>query len=131
MDLSGYVGLPWRDGGRNLDGLDCYGLLALVYHSELCLDLPSYTYPTAEDSRAIASLIDGELSPWHEIPSGAETYLDAVLMLEAGLARHIGLVASPGYVLHMRPGFDSVIETYRGGKLRRRIAGFFRHEDRL
>lgn len=130
MNLSDYVGLPWGDGGRTRDGCDCWGLVRLVIADRLGITLPSYAgdYVTAEDREAVSTLIKGGLGPWRSISPGWERPLDAVLMTEAGIPRHIGVVASPGYVLHMPPGRDSVVEPYRFGKLKLRVAGFYRHE---
>lgn len=130
MDLSAYVGLPWAEKGRGEDGLDCWGLLRLVYRETINCDLPSYSeaYVTTADRVALSALIAGELGPWREVPAGSERVLDAVLMTEAGIPRHVGVVARPGLVLHMAPGRESVIEPYTTGKLRLRLAGFFRHE---
>lgn len=130
MNLSAYVGLPWSDGGRSRDGYDCFGLVRLVLAEQLGIELPSYSeaYVTASDREAVSTLIKGELGPWRSISAGWERPLDAVLMTEAGIPRHIGVVASTGYVLHMPPGRESVVEPYRFGKLRLRVAGFYRHE---
>jgi cell wall-associated NlpC family hydrolase len=129
MNLSAYVGLPWSDGGRSHDGYDCWGLVRLVLAERLGIELPSYSgaYVTAADREAVSTLIKGGMSDWRPVSAGWERPLDAVLMTEAGIPRHIGIVSSPGYVLHMPPGRDSVVEPYRFGRLKMRVAGFFRH----
>jgi cell wall-associated NlpC family hydrolase len=129
MDLSPYVGLNFAEKGRG-PAYDCWGLVALVLRDRLGIDLPSYSerYVTTKDREALGALIAGERGPWREISPGQERALDAVLMTEAGTPCHIGLVARPGLVLHMAPGRESVIEPYTTGKLRLRLAGFFRHE---
>jgi len=131
--LSDYVGIPFVDGGRDRSGADCYGIAVLVYDDLLRIPLPSYSgaYVTATDRQACASLIDRGKSIWREITPGFEKAFDAVLMTEGGIVRHIGIVAYPGYVLHTMPGRDSVIEPYRFGPLRLKIAGFYRHEAML
>lgn len=130
MDLSEFVGLPWADKGRGPQGYDCWGLLQLVYHRRLAIELPDFSeaYVTAADRDAVAALIAGHRSPWREISAEAVRPLDGVVMLEGGSACHVGMIAAAGLVLHMVPEGDSVIEPYTTGKLRRRIAGFFRHE---
>lgn len=130
MDLSEFVGLPWADKGRGPQGYDCWGLLQLVYRRRLAIELPDFSefYVTATDRNAVAAVIAGHRSPWREIAPDAVCPLDGVIMLEGGAACHVGIVASPGFVLHMVPEGDSVIEPYTTGKLRRRIDGFFRHE---
>jgi cell wall-associated NlpC family hydrolase len=130
MDFSAYVGIPWEEHGRTTEACDCWGLLRAVYLNILGVELPSYSphYATTRDRQAIAALVSSYRGDWREVRPGLERPLDAVLMTEAGVPMHIGLVVKPGHVLHIvRDGF-SAIESYRAGKLSRRIAGFFRYE---
>lgn len=126
-----FIGLPYLDRGRDFDGVDCWGLVRLVFRDLRCIDLPSFSerYLTAADPRAIAALIADELDPWEEIAAGQETVFDAVLMREGGHPRHIGLVAAPGMVLHVQRGETSRIERYRFGLLSHRTVGFYRYRD--
>jgi cell wall-associated NlpC family hydrolase len=130
MDLSAYVGIPWLERGRDRDGCDCWGLLAMAYREQLGVSLPSFRddYQTLEDADAVVALIEGHMGPWHEVEVGRERSGDALLMTIAGRPRHVGVIASPGLVLHIEIGAGSLIESYRGFRLHRRIAGFYRHE---
>ena len=132
MDMSRFVGLPWRDRGRGPDGFDCWGLLRHVYASCLGIDLPSHdgAYLSAADREALSGLIDTGLEDWREIsPANAATF-DGVLMTEAGVKRHIGIVAGPRLVLHIEPGANAVIQRADSLALRRRIAGYYRFDRR-
>ena len=58
--VSAYVGLPFKEGGRNRDGLDCYGLLRLVINERFAGAVPEYegiAYRPGEDSSLLAALI--------------------------------------------------------------------------
>lgn len=128
-DLFGrYVGIPYLDRGRGFCGLDCYGLLCLVYRELRGLDLPSFDqhYVSAADRREIADLIADHLAAWREIPAGEEKPFDGVLMRELQFARHIGVVVQPGQLLHVERGETSRIERYRSGRLVHRVVGFYR-----
>lgn len=129
MSLDRFVGLSYVDRGRSFDGVDCYGLLRLVYSEMLGIELPSYhdQYATSADRKALGSLIAGELDPWTEVAAGDERGLDAVLMRSGRDVMHIGLVAQPGRLLHIEEGATSRIEPYRSGKLRHRVIGFYRY----
>jgi cell wall-associated NlpC family hydrolase len=37
-----YVGLPWKFAGRSSEGVDCWGLLWLVYREVLGIPIASY-----------------------------------------------------------------------------------------
>lgn len=129
-DLFGrYVGIPYLDRGRGFCGLDCYGLLCLVYRELLGIELPAFDrhYVTTADRRAIAELIADNLSAWREIPAGQEQAFDGVLMRELQYPRHIGVVVQPGQLLHAERGETSRIERYRSGsRLFHRLVGFYR-----
>jgi cell wall-associated NlpC family hydrolase len=129
--LDEFVGVPFREFGRDRFGCDCWGLVRLVYAERLGIDLPCYSehYLSTQDAAHLQGLIAGELRPaWHSIPAGAEHALDAVLLTEGGVIRHVGIVERPGFLLHVENGSEAVIEPYRTGHLRRRIVGFYRHE---
>jgi len=124
-----YVGLPFLDHGRSLVGLDCWGLVCLVYRELRGIELPSYAadYVSAADRAEIAALIAGELAPWQEVPAGEEMRFDGVLMREGKFPRHVGLVTQPGKLLHVDRGETSRIEPYRFGFLSHRIVKFYRY----
>jgi len=123
-----FVGLSYVDNGRSLEGVDCWGLVWLA-SAAAGHELPSYhdRYVLGADREELAALIAGELPAWDEIAAGHERSMDCVLMREGHLARHIGIVTRPGFVLHIERGRSSVIETYRSGLLRHRVIGFYRY----
>lgn len=126
--LDAYVGMPFVEHGRSRDGCDCYGLLRLVYMEQLGIVLPAYSeaYASTQDGPGLQALITDELPPWRSV--SPEIPLDAVLMTEGGVIRHVGVVERPGWVLHVEDGGAAVIEPYRHGRLKRRVVGFYRHE---
>lgn len=129
MMFDRFVGIPYLDRGRDRAGLDCWGLLHLVFREQMGLDLPSYAdrYITGADRVALARLIAGELDDWLPIAPGEERPLDGVLMREGAFPRHIGIVTRPGLLLHVEQGASSRIERYRHGILANRVVGFYRY----
>jgi cell wall-associated NlpC family hydrolase len=129
-DLSPYVGLQWRSKGREKDGVDCWGLLRLVYKEKLGIQLPSYTdeYLCADDGEAIQALVNGAKDQWTRVHDTMERAYDLVLIRWMGHERHVGLVAGAGRILHIEENRTSTIEPYHGPMIAKRIVGFYRHE---
>lgn len=129
IDFSAFVGLPYRPGGRDPSGVDCWGLVFLVLRAA-GVDAPAYSDHgiNAADARGLAALIAGELPAWVPVPAGQERPLDAVLMRDGRTESHVGIVVSPGFLLHIERGHASRIERYRTEPIRRRVVGFYRFE---
>jgi len=124
-----YIGLPWRDRGRDLDGCDCWGLARLVYARELGIPLPSYAddYPSTEEMAEIEGLIRGALTvgPWVVVAEPRP--FDLVLFRRGRWDGHIGVIVDRGRMLHMM-GLDCAkIERFDGPVWSRRIVGVWRH----
>lgn len=129
MGFDRFVGIPYADKGRDpATGVDCWGLVALVMRELRGVDLPSYAehYVTAADRAAMATLIAGRLDAWSMIVAGQEQSFDSVLMREGRFPRHIGIVTSPGRLLHVSEGMTRRIERYRATPLANRVVGFYR-----
>lgn len=128
MSFDDYVGLPFVEGGRDRRGLDCWALFSLVLFEHKGIALPSFSGAyTLADRQATADLIAGHMGPWREVPDGSEQPYDGLLMADRRSPSHIGIVIGNGRVLHIERGAGSIVEEYRGSRLRRRLLGFYRH----
>lgn len=124
-----FVGIPYLARGRDRAGIDCWGLVSLVF-AELCgIALPSLAgdYASHDDRQGIADLIQGELPAWDHIKAGSEQPFDGVLMRSGRQACHIGMVVTPGKLLHVEDHRLSVVEPYSAWRLAHRIIGFYRY----
>ena len=128
MDASRYVGIPFKDHGRGPDGVDCWGLVRMVYRNHLDVDLPEYAgdYVSAHEAREVAALVAGERLGWTPVPIGRERPMDVVLLRVMGHPTHVGVVVEPGVFLHCLRGMDTVLESYRSAAWRKRLEGFYR-----
>lgn len=125
-----FIGISYADKGRG-EAVDCWGLVLKVFREVRGIDLPSYaeSYVSAEDRKAMDTLISGELAPWDEIEAGSEQTFDVVLMREGRFVRHVGIVTQQGMLLHVQPGETSLIERYGHGPLKHRVVGFYRYRE--
>ena len=127
-----YIGIEWRARGAGHDGVDCYGLVRLVYREILGVSIPAYDelYATAEELEEIAAIIAGarDLPRWSRVDAGQEKEFDVAIFRQAGVESHVGMVISRGMMLHASSGRESEIVRYSEGKWFPRLVGFFRHE---
>lgn len=127
-----YVGLPFRDLGRDWAGLDCYGLVRLVLAEERHVTLPGYTeaYASTDERAQIAAALSGAAGqgPWRPVAIGMVRPLDVVLFSVLGRPLHVGLVVRRGLMLHISEGHESRIEPYTAGAWAPRLIAIYRHE---
>lgn len=125
-----YIGLPFKDHGRDRNGLDCWGLTRLVLSEQFGLSLPSFTreYERTTSVAAISLLIERETQRWTPVSAGGEQPGDVVVLRIRGKPMHVGLVLGDGYMLHAEFGIDSAIERYTGPRWAERIFGFYRYK---
>lgn len=123
-----YVGIPYKDYGRDTSGIDCWGLARLVYKNEFNIDLPSFTdsYQVG-DREALQELISRNKESWTKLDQPKEGCL--VLFKILGNDSHIGIAVSDTHFLHARDGYDSSIEAFDGINWKNRIAGYFQYQE--
>ena len=96
-----YIGLPYRPGGRDRGGLDCWGLLKLIYLEQRGIPLPDLL-GVAEGSIAAISREIGRESKenWIEVPEPQDGC--AVAMSKQDRLHHVGVWtdADGGKVIH-------------------------------
>lgn len=145
----GYVGLPWRNKGRERAGLDCWGLYRLAKHERFGVLHPVYKdvvwtprdsrQEQAEANRGLAAFMNGErLKGWSTVWEAADALADEPLgggraaagdlvwIRALGATVHIGMVVAPGWMLHIEEGIDSVCVPYDGSDFAARVTGFYR-----
>lgn len=124
-----YVGLPWKDKGRDRDGVDCWGACYLVWREQYGRDVPSFTevYATAEDAEAIAAVVALELSSWEPVDRAQVRDGDAVLLRIVGLPVHVGVMLDGDAFLHAVPGIGTVKSHLDSARWERRFLGCWRH----
>lgn len=127
-----YVGLPHQRAGRARAGVDCYGLLWLIYRDVLGIALASYAGETLDscEKEEIAALITCgcAVSPWQQVAFGAERTFDMAIFRRGALQSHVGLVTAPGRVLHIVDGGESHVVSFASGPWQTRLCGIYRHE---
>ncbi|MDB5618474.1 NlpC/P60 family protein [Tardiphaga sp.] len=126
-----YVGLPWAFAGRDRNGVDCWGLLWLIYRDVVKVEVASYAAETmdAPEREQIAQLLSADRvrSPWVSVEPGSAREFDMVVFRRGGLDSHIGIVVSPGRMLHIMHGGEARVESFDAGRWKAKLIGVHRH----
>ncbi|WP_319414422.1 NlpC/P60 family protein [uncultured Cohaesibacter sp.] len=127
-----YIGIPYRDLGRQMSGCDCWGLVHLVYRRECRINLPSYlhAYHSSDERAEVARLIGNAAasSRWHKVED--PEVFDVVTFRRGQLTSHIGIILRPDWMLHMSEA-GARVENYRLPSWKQRLIGIYRHEERI
>jgi len=125
--FSDHVGIPFVDRGRDLNGVDCWGLAVLVYRAA-GIQIPEYNEygDICRRERAeLARIIDENRSDWKEVSRPQS--LDLVLIRINGQASHIAVMVDSVRMLNITREGESAIESTRSVQWCNRIVGYFRY----
>lgn len=131
-----YVGLRFKDGGRTFEGVDCWGLVRLVYQEELRIELPTYGEISAADLARVAEAVtdNHDIDPWVAVEVKDARPFDVVVMRFYGQKRigHVGLVTGDGRtLLHTERRLDAALVPLGHLTIKHRIVGLRRHKSTL
>ena len=123
-----YVGIPYKLHGREIDGLDCWGLVRQVYARELRILLPSYeeSYFSTLDEEGFQEAFGNESLDWIPVTSTLREF-DAVWCRIAGVECHVGVYVGSGKMVHAMLGNDSCLVSIDSTAWERRIVQCYRH----
>ena len=124
-----FIGIPFRDGGRDRDGIDCWGVLRLVYGEVLGVELPAYDGVNANtaDRAELERLMDGGIGAWCEVSDRELRTGDGVRFRVADARCHVAVHAGAGMFLHAEKDLGVVLERYGAIGWRHRKPRFYRH----
>lgn len=127
---SRYVGLPFLDRGRTTDGLDCWGLVCLVYANRFGIALPSLSHVPSGDAAAQQVELEQQLrGSWTDTTfrSDHQPSIGDVLLMHLGRRLHVGLRVSKGHFLHVLENTGSTIERLDSPLFAKRITRHFKY----
>lgn len=100
---SSYLSIPFVEKGRTRTGVDCYGLVRLIYQEQRGIVLPSYVedYATTTDYREITALLRNEVvTQWKEVEMADVQTYDGLIFRLLGQPTHFGMVLDPPWFIH-------------------------------
>lgn len=122
-----YIGIPYLTCGRDRNGIDCFGLVQLIYREQLGIELPEplpYIDIPKNQAMSARSMVKD-----YRKRSGLYQPFDVLLLEVWRWPAHCGVVLENNWMLHSLKGHDSVMEKYDGLKWGHRHAGAFFCED--
>jgi len=100
--LSDLIGVPFVDGGRDLSGMDCYGL-ARETMRRFGYEVPDITV-SAFDTLGIHAIYEGQRARWAwrqiEAPEPGDLAVMCLDPKETQAVQHVGVYVGSGRVLH-------------------------------
>lgn len=109
-----YIGIPYKPGGRDRDGLDCWGLVHLIYSEQLATILPLVPGTVVDNHLSISRDILLECkNGWAEVI--APTEFCGVEMTQRTIGHHAGVwtEADGGKIIHCWEGHPVAADTLR------------------
>ena len=98
-----YIGIPYVNKGRSIDGADCWGIVRLILKEQLNVEVPSYSdlYKNADDVKAWAKAInEHKHSIFEKVPFSVERFNNTgavVFMYVGNLPLHVGYFIGTEY----------------------------------
>ena len=129
MWYNDYVGIPFLAKGREKTGVDCWGLVKLVYEEQFNTILPSFAdHYEYDDTERIAELTAQYKEAWEVTiePKPGSVILFKVL----GHVSHVGIYIGNNNFLHCRENHSSAIESLDSINWNKRIAGYYNYAEK-
>ncbi len=128
ITIEPYKHIPFQERGRSHDGIDCWGLVYLIYHEQLGHSIPAYAeYFSTHDQEEISTMIrkERELS-WRAIPRSEVKEGDVVVLRILGEPWHCGVMVSQTMFVHIERHALVVRESIESMRWGKRLEGFYR-----
>jgi len=121
IDFSKFLGIPYKRGGRDMSGLDCYGLMK-VLSDEQENSIPDYATP--DDQSLIYQLVNSEKELFEKLDK-PESGCYVVFSLRP-YHFHFGMVIGENKFIHILEKKSVVIERLDNWLWSKKIVGFYR-----
>jgi probable lipoprotein NlpC len=132
-----YMRIPFRRGGRDRSGLDCFGLCRQILAEQAGIILPLNDLIDPQDGPAVSEAVDQEAATWQPVVIGQERTFDIVVLRAAFKAPngrsyggdvHMGIVTRLGYLLHTEERNGPMHVPFSHASVRNRIRRIYRHK---
>lgn len=126
-----YMRVPFVDGGRDMAGADCWGLVRMVLKDMAGVEVPAYGDISATELAAVARQMTADAAGPLWVPVAEPKELDVVGMrwfAKEGIG-HVGIMIDGRRMLHSEDGTGPVVVDIGHYSIKRRIVKFVRHRE--
>lgn len=127
-----YIGLPFVSGGRDFSGVDCYGIIVLVYKEEKDIDLWDTSGYDIEDYSKDNLMLSNYHKNWHPIEEEELKELDVLLFTTdldlPEIPTHAALYIGENKILHCTSTTPVYISKFKRGPLERFYHSAYRYK---
>ena len=99
-----YIGLKFVDRGRVIDGLDCWGLVMLLYKDLLLIDLPEFPISATDSNRVATAMSESvDKGEWAKVdgdPQFGDIIAMALCPRMMRAINHVGFCVGDGKFIH-------------------------------
>jgi len=126
--INKYLGIPYRNGGRDLKGLDCWGIIVLVFKDFgiNVLDIAATVdcqWSFKNDNKSILDY----WQKWTEVSK--PRFLDVILLnVEGGSLNHAGIYLSGSRFIHCT---KAGVLVSRISRWKENVRGYYRLKERI
>ena len=121
------IGIPFKQGGNNIDGFDCYGLVVYVFKNFYGIEIPNYNHQIIDAFNAtdINTTIDKALKNWQEIKEPEEPC--AVLIRNHPVyVNHIGVYVGGNKFMHALKKVGVILSDINDKYWSKKIEGYYK-----
>lgn len=131
MQVTEYMAIPFAPNGRSREGIDCWGLVVMLYADKYGIELPSYENVDGKNGEEVAASVSTEcLSAWTEIPADQRQEGDVVVLRMLGFPWHVGVMLDRSTFVHAYYHTGVSVERITAIHWRSRIIGYFRFNEK-
>jgi cell wall-associated NlpC family hydrolase len=125
MNFEKYIGIPYKNHGRDFNGADCWGLVWMFLSNEMFLDYKNIQeYRDDKDIFTIERHIISNIKEYWE-PITIPQQGNIVLFRFRDRLIHMGIVIDRNSFLHTIKGLNSCVERFSSPKWQTRIGGYY------
>ncbi|WP_196600025.1 C40 family peptidase [Pectinatus frisingensis] len=121
MQYDDLIGIPFKDGGRDKTGLDCWGLAKEIYKRR-GIELPEFNISAMATDRITNALTENK-PLWRKLNKPEPSALVVIKLVCGGWADHVGVCIDNNKFIHAYCRTGVVID--RLSKWQSHIAGFY------